>query len=126
MPVSLVVSFFLLKVSVFVDMSTFTPRTIISISHPSSVHIIGFSSITEIKNKVGEGGSDPIVQTECNYVAVVTLEEVLWHPMGLNSLRVSEFQFSYFMFCAVPPELYGISLHSTHVCTYNFAKKYKV
>ena len=34
------------------------------------------SVITEVRNEIGEGGCDPLAQTECAYAAVYSAEEV--------------------------------------------------
>jgi hypothetical protein len=44
-----------------------------------SVGTFVLSSASEVKNEVGEGGSDPIAQAECDYVAVVASDMVM-HP----------------------------------------------
>ena len=60
------------------------------------------------------------VERECLFYSVVPLR-----PMGLNSPRVFEFHFSYFILLRCPSETYGNLLCTTNICIYDFTKEYK-
>jgi len=52
-------------------------------------HRIAYPEFVEMKVEVGLGGSDPIVQAECDYVAVYTSEDVRFPPLLLFLRHVS-------------------------------------
>ena len=54
----------------------------------------------------------------------VKAKNVLWPHWVWILSGCLNFNFHTFFSCTVPPELYGISSHSTHACIYYFTKEY--
>jgi len=54
----------------------FSPSAFMRTKCSLMADVKAYPSFLEVKNEIGEGGSDPIAQAECDYVAVVTSDEV--------------------------------------------------
>jgi len=65
------------------EVKTIRPNGTIAVTCPSSGEE-AIIRIVEMKNEIGEGGSDPIVQAECGFVLICSSNKVTYFSIALT------------------------------------------